>query len=683
MKYGSMKKGNLKTLRVPVFDDGVTFTELKNSIKDTALNDCSNIWLKDGRIKTRPGFSANGNYIFNSQEKAYETDYNYQFMGSKVKLNDQTYEVAISGVCIDDATFIYDIYFVGENGEIIPRGQINISRISSNVFYNIKNIIVYQGKRNSGSGIYMFIAHQNIYDASDVYYSLRELDSNLENWQRLDDFYVPTVCINGRGNKYAIAKSENMLSFPNPVKLESLNILTGKFNAYYTSDGFSNSFRLPFTDLSEKSIKCRVYYTLVDYVEWVIKESIISDKKQFFGKEVTITVDREKGTFYFTADGQDYAIPLMDMYNENNIKITAVKEIKNQNEKLCNLKCMAVSEGRTFLSFGENSNEIISIYNENPLYFPMESTIKVGDASKEIIAIAVNGEKLLTFFKNETHLVTLKKGEAINSTALLMDTDKTFYTNDSFSSTCISNEIGCKNPKTLCLYKDAVIWFSNTNEIFAIKSFNTKKIYKISQNVDLLISKFKEHEILQSFAVCGLGYYILKIGTKAIVLKLEEDKNQKWFVWDLPQKISFCDACNINGKPLFICKGSDRKIYYITTISSDTDTDIFYSGEEKVISNMPIGCSLTTKEFNFQSLQNKKSIEAIYFTIAAKKRVEIAVNGKTFANIDFGFSDEDYNKGVYKSVKLLHNFYGVENICVTISSNGNLSVGEMEISYTV
>ena len=230
MKYGSMKKGNLKTLRVPVFDDGVTFTELKNSIKDTALNDCSNIWLKDGRIKTRPGFSANGNYIFNSQEKAYETDYNYQFIGSKVKVNNQTYEVAISGVCIDDATFIYDIYFVGENGEIIPRGQINISRISSNVFYNIKNIIVYQGKRNSGSGIYMFIAHQNIYDASDVYYSLRELDSNLENWQRIDDFYVPTVCINGRGNKYAIAKSENMLNFPNPVKLESLNIHKGKFN---------------------------------------------------------------------------------------------------------------------------------------------------------------------------------------------------------------------------------------------------------------------------------------------------------------------------------------------------------------------------------------------------------------------------------------------------------------------
>lgn len=678
-----MKKVNLKTLRVPVFEDGVTFTELKSSIKDTALNDCSNIWLKDGRIKTRPGFNAKENNIFNSSLKGYESDYSYKFTGCKVEVQGQTYEVAISEAFIDNSIVIYNIYFVSENGEIIPRGEINLSRVSSDIFYMVKNIFVYQGKSNIGCGIYMLIAQQNLYDSNDIYYSLQELDSNFETWQRINDFYIPTVYINGRGNKYSIAKSENALSLPNPIKLESLNILTGKFNAYYTSDGFSNSFRLPFTDLSEKSIMCRVYYTLVDYVEWEIKDGIISDKKQFFGKEVIATADREKGTVYFSCDGEDYAIPVMDMYNENNIKITAVKEIKNQAKRLCNAGCATFSEGRTFLTFGENNNEIISIYNENPLYFPIESTVKIGDGSKKITAIAVSGEKLLAFFKNETHSIMLKKGEAINSTALLMDTDKTFYTNDSFSTTCISKEIGCENFKTLCMYDNSAIWLSNTNEVFAINSFSSKSIYKISQNVQLLLSKIPELEFSSSFAVCGFGYYILKIGTKVLVLNFKNENNPKWFVWDLSQGISLCDACNINGKPLFICKGSDRKVYYIATLNSHTDTDIFYNGEEKSISNKPIGCSLTTKEFNFSNIQNKKNVEAIYFTIAAKNRVEIAVNGKIFANIDFGFSDEDYNKGVYKSVKLIHNFHGVENICITISSNDKLSVGEMEISYTV
>lgn len=682
MRYGSIKKVNRKTLRVPVFDDGVTFTELKSSIKDNALSDCSNIWLSNGRIKTRPGFTSKESSVFVPPLKEYQDEYNYEFTSCNVEIEGKTYKVAISDICIDDSVVFYNVYFIDENGEITPKGEINLSRVSSDIFYRVKSVLVYQGKKQNGCGIYMLITQENQYNEKEVFYSLRELDETYSNWRVVTTFYTPTVYINGRGNKYSIARNENNFNLPSPEKIESLNLLNGEFNAYYTSDGFSNSFRLPFTDLSQKRIKCRIYYTLVDFVEWEIKENIISDTKQFFGKEVTITADREKGNIFFTTTDGDYAIPVMDMYNENNIKITAVKEIKNQNKKLSNAKNIAYSEGRTFITFGESSNEIISILNENPLYFPSDSTVKIGDDSKEITAIAVKEEKLLTFFKDETHIVTFKKGEQINSTALLMDTDRTFFENDSFSSVCISKEIGCKNPKTLCFYNEKAVWLTNTNEIFAINSLKAKKIYKISEKIDLLLSKFNKYEFFDSFAVYGLGHYILKIGTKALVLKLEENA-QKWFVWDLPKNVILGSASSFNLQPFFICKGSDRNVNFVAMLSSNNDSDVFYKDEELTVSNTPINCSLTTKEFNFASLQNKKNIEAIYFTIAAKQRVQIAVNGKVFADIDFGFSDEDYNKGVYKSVKLLHNFHGVENIYITISSDNNLSVGEMEISYTL
>ncbi len=690
MKYGSVKHINFKTLNVSEFDGGVDLNKAPTALPDNCLTDISNMWLYEGRLKTRPGLFAELSDAVSPPYEYYMGGYNYYATGSFVNVGGEKKQIIVSDVCIDDSICVHNIFFAGRDSRMVAAGEMIFRRTSSDIFYKPVNMVFYEGKPQVGGGIFLLATVVDEYNPTSRFCKIYEINSELNSWIELNDYYIPTIYINGRGNKYSLAYAENRVNVPAPVTLESPNMLNGRFHAYYTSDGFSNSFRLPFSNLANETIVCRIYYGLTGYVEWTISGNTIIDTQNLFGTDVSMMADREKGTIYFLASTSDYAIPIMEMYNENNIKITASKTIENGLERIASCTNTTKSEARILLSGGVCGNEIYTAQYKNPLYFPQESTISVGEDNKKITGLAARENKILAFKENETHILTLKTAGNYNTTSLLADNDKIFSKPDHYESVCLSESVGCKSFKSFAFCGKNAIWLAKDGRVYFMPSITSKNIYAISEKVQKSIDSQAPLDIEKAFAVYGNGYYILIIGSKGYIIKCDKSSmdsfsdiaTARWFLWDFPNQIKLSDGFCIDSHCYFVCLGSEQNLCYISTLKGERDIDIYYLNGEVLKRSLKINSTLTTKTFKLSSLSVKKNIEAVYITLAAKGRVSIALNGKTYTDIDFGFSDEDYNKSVFKSVKLLRNLHGVEGIYITLSSDEDLSIGELEISYT-
>ena len=61
--------------------------------------------------------------------------------------------------------------------------------------------------------------------------------------------------------------------------------------------------------------------------------------------------------------------------------------------------------------------------------------------------------------------------------------------------------------------------------------------------------------------------------------------------------------------------------------------------------------------------------------------MEIKVNDRVIALADLRFSTDDYDKGEYKTIMLRPHLYDTEQIRLTISSDSDFAVGDIEIFY--
>ena len=324
-----MKRKSVKIFRVNKFDGGVNSSFSPMNIEDNQLSDCKNVWFEGGTLQTRPGLLCDISEAIEVPILGSWGENQYKIHNTGIYLNGEYNRIVTAESLTDDYAYYVNVFLVSESGSLKPIGKLTFFRTTSEIFYMPINILFYTGAPQSGGGIFAMVTVQNNYYEDERYYNFFEISEDLTEWNKIYDFYIPTLYVNGRGNKYELAKANNEVTTASPKILESPNMLNGRFHAYFTSDGYSNSFRLPFTDLSSESIICRIYYTLRDYVEWQISGSSIVNTQNFFGQKVTMEADREKGTIYFTVSDADYAIPAMKMYNENNIKITATKEIEN------------------------------------------------------------------------------------------------------------------------------------------------------------------------------------------------------------------------------------------------------------------------------------------------------------------------------------------------------------------
>ncbi len=673
MKYNHLNTSTLKCFKFPELDGG---NDAKTN-QNNCLCDSLNLWYKNGRLQTRPGLCPKNSNVISVLKHSDYDEFEYCLHDVTVNYLETEYKIGTIGVSSDNFMYTLYIYFMASEYNVLPVGSLNFLRISSDNFKIPENIIFYTGKPQIGGGVFAFVTLKNVENLEEKSYNIYEINSNFTGWERVYDYYIPTVLINGRGNNYDIARAQTYNNLPNPKTLESQNLLNGRFYAYYTSDGYSNTFRLPVSDLSYDSVICRIYYTSSLYVEWKVSGQSILDTQNFMGSEVAFMVDHEKGMISFTKDGIDYPIPVMSTYSENNIRITATKKSPDGFAQVIDSTCSLTADGRLYLAGGKNGNQLIMCKGDNPLYFPQVSTVDVG-GTEPITALSIQNRKIIAFKNNESYCVSLNKGDKINEISLLADNDKLFVSDDRLYAELISKSVGCRYKSTVCKVGDQTVWQGQDGEVYTLEGVGFDRVVKLTDS----LHEDAEFEYMDAFAVSDGCYYILVSGNKAVACDLTKISNPKIYLWNFGNSFKLCGGFYRNAKLWFWCYEGNSGISYVASLTAENDLKVYYDEDGQIKSEIvKIKGFVKTIDYSFSGHNHKNVVESIYIALAGRGKVELKVNGKRQAMVDLRFSTDDYDKGEYKTVRLRPHLYDTEKVGFEISSDSHFAVGDIEIFY--
>ena len=680
MKFGSLQRNEQKTFKVRSFKSGTVTAALAADIPDNALYESENMWYEGGVLCTRAGLTANSENIIKSENPPVYDTFSYKVTDFGVYIDGNYKKIALQEYCQDDSIYYCNIFFVGDDGNSSAAGNLIFNRITFEDFYQPTNILFYSASPVEGAGVFALVCTRNIYNYSQTSYSIYELETGLSSWKQLHNFYVPVVYMNGRGNRYEESRSSGFAYTGTPMFLESRNMLTERFKAYFTSDGYSSCFRLPFTDLNNDIVQCRIYMSSTEYTDWVIMDYESSVTTTFCNAQITLSVDRAKGMLSFTSAGGDYSVPLMNKYHENNICVIAGKALKSGIESAVSSTCCAVLGSRLVFSGGTDRGRVISVHTDNPLYFPCDSSYKIG-GEDGVNALLSYKNGILVFKQNEIYTLTLKNGSPINSSSLLADDDSVFYTKDTFTAKKISGDKGLDNKYSCLLCGDKAIWLGSDRSVYAI-STSSFEITKLSKTIDGYLASLSDGDISKTFAVHNDNRYLLLIGEKAVIMDYRDGglKNPAWYIWSFMHSNAL-GGFSSSGQLYIFCKGTDGRVFYTAKLSGIEDTDICRSGEEPVINNYSVAGRAVTKCFDFGSMSNRKLIDSISVSASSKARLEVFINGRRFDTLNLGEPDIDYTCGTLKSVKLIPHLSPVKSLCLKFSSDSAFSLGELIINY--
>ncbi len=673
MKYNHLNSKDLKCFKLPQLDGG---NSPKSNNKNCLL-DSENLWFYEGRLQTRPGIAPQvQNAIVINRQSSYE-QFDYCLHDTKVNYLGLDYQIGTVGVDTDNFMYTLYIYLIASENNVVPIGSMNFLRLSSDSFKIPENITFYTGKSQTGGGVFALVTLRNVENYNDKNYNIYEINADFNEWQRVYDYYVPTVLINGRGNQYDAAYAEDKIVLAAPKVLESQNLLNGRFHAYYTSDGYSNMFRLPVSDLSMESIVCRINYTSNFYVEWKISGHAIVDTQKFMGVDVMVEVDHEKGTLTFTSSGQPYAVPIIPTYNENNIKITASKKMTDSFSQVVDSSCSLTADGRLYLAGGQNGNVLMMCKGENPLYFPLASTADIG-GSEPVTALAIQSKKIIAFKDNECYYASLKKGDRINEIGLVADNDKMFKLNDSLSPELISKSVGCNYKQTVCKVEGKLAWLGQDGEIYALDNIGFDGVKKLTNGLNFGGS----FEFMDSFAVSNGRYYLLASGKKVVAADLENISAPKFYNWSFDTNFSLCGGFYRNAKLWFWCYEGNSGISYVGSLTGENDIEMYYNEDKNIeLQKVKIKSYLKTINYALSGLNHHNVIETVYLALSGRGKVDIKVNDNKLAVVNLRFSTDDYDMGEYKTVTLRPHLYNIERVRFDISSDSPFAVGDIEILY--
>ena len=314
MKFTSLKQKDRKVLHIPIADKGMNLTKPTLHLEKDEIGLAKNIFYENGLLKTRNGIYTNENRILDNSVIENAETYKVNLTDAEYIYNGKSMRIAtIEALC--DCDYFVLLFLLGEGENIIYLGGKNFPRFSADIFYIPHNITFFVGKAVEGIGIFAFVTMKDM-NSDDTYYRIFEIGEEKDCWCPITNGYTPTVYINGRGNAYEEAKALNKVSEAKPQVLESLNMLYGRFYAYFSSDGFSHSFRLPFNNLTNTAIQCVIHTSPTSSKTWVVNPDQKSSTITFENREVTFTVDRATGTFNFISEDGYYPIALMSNYSE-------------------------------------------------------------------------------------------------------------------------------------------------------------------------------------------------------------------------------------------------------------------------------------------------------------------------------------------------------------------------------
>ena len=692
MKYKSMKKTSAqsKTIR---FSGGITSGANEDHIPDDHLSGGLNVLSQNGILNARKGIVPKTDTVIG----------NFGNSGSIIKdLTITETEIFIDGVGQKIAYSVWGndsfedihIYLVSPKGEFQSLYSINLTPEGGN-FFRFQNVFFIVGKKTCGNGIYAFLKRSCTYDYSEHFeFEIYEYDAYQRGYIKLQnsDFYTPVIYINGRGSEYDRAKQIGWVFSGSPACPEEINLLGGRFCAYFSSDGISSSFKLPVSGLDFGSeVICRIYSSTSTYTEWYIDANTFEKTVTYGGQQVTLNCDRISGLFAFFVGNESYSIPNTRILNGNNICFICVKQIRLYKDKIIGSK--AVKEFNSgFYIYGndEKKNEIYASKYETPLYFPETMKTAVGNSTDKVISLKSHKGSLIAFKSDGVFKIT-SAGEAgrlsyISPVGITSDFSKPAR----LSCSVINLGYGPSSEKTVCKCEENFVWMNN-RKVFSFGK--TSEIKELSRPINSILSSLTDEEIENAFAATFDGLYYLFFGHKALVLNYQNEsfgvsenytsspknnKNIAWFYLEFPEETVYSSAFYTDGNMLLVCKDQNSTINYLSTISGEKDVILESITPSEVLKEKPINFNFSTKTFDFD-IPKPKNIISLNLQMSGNSVVLINVTGDNYKSNQ----SVKLKENVLTDIKVFPFFMPISRMGFKVSGEAPFSLPLANIEYNI
>lgn len=679
MRYKTVKQNQSQRFS-PELPHGIDLETNPSDADGSRLSLGKNVWFDSGRIATRPAVVGDPNSVI--EVESYENIIKgLTVTDSTVTYGGAVYRIAYVKAADYDSLEDFYVYLMSFSGELTPIGSIRIGRVDSTTFNRAVSIMFFQGKSATGSGIYAFLRRRDTSDLYEVY----ELDSALEKWEEVTDFYAPTIYINGRGTRYKEASSAGWGYSAKPESPEAINMLSGGFKAFFSTDGYSSSFKLPLSNLENDVVTCRMYTAPDKYVEWKILPDKVSVQAEYNSGNITMGCDRLHGLLYFWNDDAPFSLPFISDYGPNNLVITATKKNGARLGKVIGCSSCRMYGSRLVVYGNPDSpSEICVSRLENPLYFPETACVSVGDVSDRVTAVRDMGDDLLIFKNKAVYKLNIKDGGYYTEDVPVSEENADFgglLVSDKFSSTPVCLSVGCDCPNTLCNVSGNLLWQNKNGTVYAMESAARMPI-DVSHTVrSAMAETFPE----DSFAVGHRGMYFLFTADKKVFVfdlrkrntdsMLSDVSQGAWYIWEMPDELIVSSAAADGDRLIICCTESEKRIHYIARFAKGNDSIIVHRENGAVKKQCAINSSFATANYRMSHPETLKNIEEIYVSFECNGEVSFSCGDDLPCNVMLRSS------GGLKTARILPKIRNCEGIKLNFSSGSPFSVSGFVIGY--
>ena len=642
------------SVTVPQLSGGVNKYDVPNRIADNQLSDCNNMWWHDGALRTRPGLSVlgaslpkleyNSKQIVNEREMLLTDMYNYgdgiSFSAAKMSINEGLQKLGAGG---------FSYY-----GKRSPEG------------YALTALGI-EADKNDATGWYYLLSNGEVIKENNK----DNLPQPGFGWVKTEP-YVPTVVINGTGTEWQTSNG-----YTGNTMYEDFNMLTRAYRCEFTTDGVSYTWNLPerklATDIVGEDVNDETGGKMA-VVELTLKKAgsgkIRTISAEFFAetaepmeqrKKVAVDTDEAPGSGYtemwleITFNPKDGCVKTIFRGKDstgkitapiggplavdtNNLKITVWRNRKYEKERMTICRMTrgiwfggdrsGVEGGSRFFVCGNPDKPNLVHWSgiEHPTYFPEHNYTYVGEPGQAVTAFGKQGDLLVLYKAREMYAIQYVAGD---------NTDMDFATSGGvsittymaqFPMTPINAMVGCDCPDTVRLVNNRLVWATSTGEVYmltAVDQYNERNVRMISRNIQAELAATGKDALQQAVAGEYFGYYLLLVNNKVFLLDTQtsafssfnyysnEDGARKalpWFVWTLPERYAYAGmvACE-NQVRLTVC---DRE--------TDEAKALMLAGDKD--EGSPIACYFTTKLWDFDRPDYKKSIEQMYLGVGCAEQ---------------------------------------------------------------
>ena len=672
MKYVNLKQKKREILQIQAPNKGMNLLKPTVHLEEGEIGFSKNVIFDGGILKTRNGINAQ-NVLDTSIVPGYE-QYEYFSTDTKVLYKGEVKRIVVAGTLYADSHYYMLVYLVGSKGDVTSLGCMHFNRIDDNTFYIPKNVIFYQGECQSGGGFFAFVTTENFENEQMKSYSVFEIDDNWTMWERAYGYYTPVVYINGRGNSYEEARGDNQVSSLKPMALEAPNMLYNRFYAYYTSDGYSSAFRLPYTQIKNHAVTCKIYRSATEYTEWLVSPDNTSATQSFLGQSVTFHIDRNTGVFNFTSSAGNYSVPITTSYRENNIRIAASKEFNDSFNDVVSCTFCANIGSKIIFAGGKQNNRLYYTTYQNPLYFPMPQDNEIGSPDKKVTAVYEYNDGIYMFKENEIFSVKITGGKAVNSTALLADEGKIFNEKVDFKIDCINDSIGSVRKNTVSCINGRLIWQEKNGNVYT--SISNGKTECLTNTIKPIFEKIKFDDTSVA-VVLGEKYYLCCKNNVLVFDISQSMENCSKYYWEFPLELKICGIMNMNGGLLLLCSDKYKSVGY-TALFTDSADNIIVNKTEQLKKKIP--SFVKFKGYYLGDNSQKKNIYTVFLRLSLQGKTKIKIGQDshfeeyTLRKNGFSFNGQDV-------IKLLPSLNGVDLVEITLDSEDNIAFSSAEIYF--